>query len=231
MSRSRCSGCFPRFQENQLAHMELGGCMFTREDEICRDLSIDFEKAITPCVTSWAEKVLAVADALSDEVDDDVAKESTAEQTECCICYEMIGEKNNCVTECGHKFCFKCLMTAMARKNSCPCCRAPLTDVPNQEEEDEEDDDDEYDDDESDDEDEYVMDELAPVETIVERLEKNGFTMLDLVSIILHRRSKIDSKYTEEFIEELTEKFDEIQIDADNEADEQRGFAAEDTRA
>jgi hypothetical protein len=33
----------------------------------------------------------------------------SAESVECCICYEIIGEKNNCVTECGPKFCFKCL--------------------------------------------------------------------------------------------------------------------------
>ena len=26
--RKRCSGCYPNFQPNQLAHMELGGCLY-----------------------------------------------------------------------------------------------------------------------------------------------------------------------------------------------------------
>jgi len=218
-----------------MAHMERGGCLYSCEDEICRDLSPAFEETISQSSsiheldidesqhkstsTSTVKIVPMVA-----------ASELVDGQTECCICYETIGEKNNCVTECGHRFCFKCLMMAMARNNSCPCCRAPLTDVPDQEED--VDDDEEYDEDESDDDDddEDESDEPAPVETIVERLEKQGFTMLDLVSIMLNRRSKIDVKYTEEYVEGLLQKFDNTQIDADNEADEQREFAAEDIR-
>ena len=51
-----------------------------------------------------------------------------ATENECVICFENIGEKNNCVTECGHKFCLKCLVTSIAHKNACPCCRAQLID-------------------------------------------------------------------------------------------------------
>ena len=44
----------------------------------------------------------------------------------CPICLDKIGEKNNCITECGHKFCLKCLSIALQGKNTCPMCRAEL---------------------------------------------------------------------------------------------------------
>lgn len=59
------------------------------------------------------------------------------EIVECCICYETIGDKNNCVTPCGHKFCFVCLTKALTTNNTCPCCREVLVEA-------EKDDDSEY---------------------------------------------------------------------------------------
>jgi len=53
----------------------------------------------------------------------------TLELVECCICYETIGDKNNCVTPCGHKFCFVCLTKSLANNNTCPCCREVLVEV------------------------------------------------------------------------------------------------------
>ena len=53
----------------------------------------------------------------------------TVELVECCICYETIGDKNNCVTPCGHKFCFVCLTKSLANNNTCPCCRQVLVEV------------------------------------------------------------------------------------------------------
>jgi len=44
----------------------------------------------------------------------------------CPICLDEIGEKNNCVTECGHKFCLKCLSIALQGNNTCPMCRDEL---------------------------------------------------------------------------------------------------------
>ena len=44
----------------------------------------------------------------------------------CPICLDKIGEKNNCITECGHKFCLKCLSIALQGKNTCPMCRNKL---------------------------------------------------------------------------------------------------------
>ena len=48
------------------------------------------------------------------------------EDNACPICLDEIGEKNNCITECGHKFCLKCLSTALREKNTCPMCRKKL---------------------------------------------------------------------------------------------------------
>lgn len=48
---------------------------------------------------------------------------------ECCICYEMIdANKNNCITPCGHSFCFVCIVKSMQVRNTCPCCRQPFWD-------------------------------------------------------------------------------------------------------
>ena len=149
----------------------------------------------------------------------------STEHRECCICFEEIGNVNNCTTECGHAFCFKCLATAMYHKNSCPCCRSKLVDVPDEEEEDEEGSDYEDDDDEADDEEE------GHVEDVVERLEKNGITMIDVVSMLLNRYSKKDAKYTEEHIMNINVMFDQITVDIDDEHTEQKQFAAEDHRA
>lgn len=231
---SRCYGCFPHYQENQMAHMGPGGCLY------CEDVESDISTSSSlhelsgsdsePVELSWAQRVLKTIDendaTSTTENIPSPALTSDDIDKECCICYETIGDKNNCVTECGHKFCFKCLATAMTRNNACPCCRAPLVDVP------EEDEDEEYEDDEEDsDYDEGDEEDEAPIEVIVERLKKHGFKMIDVVSLFLCRFSKIDPKYTEWHVNELTQKFDEIQVTADTEVMEQRLFAAEDIRA
>jgi len=143
---------------------------------------------------------------------------------ECCICFEEIGAVNNCTTECGHTFCFKCLATAMYHKNSCPCCRSKLVDVPDDEEEESE-----YDESDDEDDDEEEEDE-GHVEDIVERLEKNGMTMIDVVSMLLNRYSKKDVKYTEEHIMEVNLAFDQIANEVDAEHTERLIFAKEDVR-
>jgi len=147
-------------------------------------------------------------------------------EKECCICYEEIGQTNNCVTGCGHSFCFKCLALAMARKNSCPCCRAKLIDIPDE-------DDDEVDEDyeESVDEEEDDIDDEGHVEDIVDRLEKEGMTMIDVVSMLLNRYSKRDAKYTDEHIGHINRRFDQLAAEVDMEFIEQQQFEAEDTRS
>lgn len=41
----------------------------------------------------------------------------------CVICYEDVELKNVETTECGHKFCKKCLTKWKKTKNTCPMCR------------------------------------------------------------------------------------------------------------
>jgi hypothetical protein len=99
---------------------------------------------------------------------------------ECCICYDTINtEKNNCVTECGHQFCFKCLATSMVHNGcTCPCCRSPLVEVSSDdgEEDDEDDEDGEDDEDDENDEVEYHdNDEVeCDIEELTRRLKANG---------------------------------------------------------
>jgi len=145
---------------------------------------------------------------------------------ECCICFEEIGKINNCVTECGHTFCFKCMAMSMYHKNACPCCRSKLVDIPEEEESDGEYEE-SYDEGEDDDE---IDDDEGAVEDIMDRLEKNGITMLDVVSMLINRYSKRDITYTDEHITTLNTKFDQLVTDVDNEYTERQLFAAEDNR-
>jgi hypothetical protein len=49
----------------------------------------------------------------------------------CPICYEDVGEKNSCVTECGHKFCMTCMAKNLQVSAKCPLCRSNIIpDVP-----------------------------------------------------------------------------------------------------
>jgi hypothetical protein len=58
------------------------------------------------------------------------------EPIECCICMDAINfATNNCVTPCGHTFCFQCLAKALEQNNTCPCCRAVLMAEPEEEDE------------------------------------------------------------------------------------------------
>jgi hypothetical protein len=55
---------------------------------------------------------------------------STSTSLECCICYETIDSyRNNCITPCGHSFCFICIAKSMQVRNTCPCCRQPFYEV------------------------------------------------------------------------------------------------------
>jgi hypothetical protein len=157
-----------------------------------------------------------------------IIKMSAFTEKECCICYELIGQTNNCVTGCGHAFCFKCLALAMAHKNACPCCRAKLIDVPDEDEDEEADRD--YEEDDEEDEEEDDIDEEGHVEDIVDRLEKEGLTMTDVVSMLLNRYSKRDAKYTDDHIGHINQRFDELAAEVDMEHIEQQQFAAEDRR-
>ena len=121
----------------------------------------------------------------------------STETIECCICFEAIGEKNNCVTPCGHKFCFVCLTKALTNNNTCPCCREVLIEMPEDEEDDESEyaeSEDEGSDDGSDEEDDgltlHDMEELSVedfndnAELVYERMIKKGITTKEIMQML-----------------------------------------------
>jgi hypothetical protein len=55
----------------------------------------------------------------------------TTQDKMCPVCLGDIGEKDSCVTECGHSFCLKCILRASQENTACPLCRNVLvTDPP-----------------------------------------------------------------------------------------------------
>lgn len=146
-------------------------------------------------------------------------------EKECSICYEEVGEKNNCVTDCGHQFCFKCIVTALQHNNTCPCCRTTLVEV-----KEEEDNESEYDDEDDDDEEVVENDNDAEVEDIVVRLQERGVTMLDVVSLLIGRYSKTRETdiEIEERIETLHNRVWDVIVEADDETIEQNRMHNED---
>lgn len=117
----------------------------------------------------------------------------TTEQIECCICYETIGDKNNCVTPCGHKFCFVCLTKALVNNNTCPCCREVLVE---QEDDDESEYETEDSDGDSDDESDFPrenwinfqdvsLEDINDIEeTVYDKMIKGGITKTEIVRLL-----------------------------------------------
>ena len=121
---------------------------------------------------------------------------------------------------------------AMAHKNACPCCRAKLIDVGD------DDDDDEQpagaarggSAEEADNDGGSDLDDEGDVEDIVARLEREGLTLLDVVSMLLNRYSRRDEKYTNEHIGHINRRFDQLAAEVDMEHIEAQHFAREDHR-
>jgi len=211
--------------------MNRGGCLYG-EDGMgeCEE-----ENAELFCLPVNLEPVFD-ASVKSDSSSNYSEFESSSVGVECCICYETIGKTNNCVTECGHAFCFKCLMSAMTYNAVCPYCRADLVDKQQEEEDEEaEDDNSEYMSDEEDDEDdeneENIRVDKGNMEEVVARLVGKGITMLDVVSVLFNTYSKTDDKYTIGYIDNLTAELDIVNMDVHNETDEMENMAMEDIRA
>lgn len=152
----------------------------------------------------------------------------------CTICYETLGERNCCTTECGHKFCFKCIATAMQYNNSCPYCRTALIDE-------QVDDDDNENNDEngyitelgSEDEPEGSEDEPEPeaeVEDVVKRLQDKGVTMVDVLSLLIGRYSKNrdNNLNNDEQFESLHHLIWDIIVQVDDECVERNEMMKED---
>jgi hypothetical protein len=140
---SKCAGCAPSYNFCQFAHMGVGGCQECYDDtyknesfktskymaginEYINESLNEYLKNIreSSCLDSNIENIENVVE----KNVENVVENEVIETIECSICYETIGDKNCCVTECGHKFCLKCLLVAMDRNNTCPMCRHVLKD-------------------------------------------------------------------------------------------------------
>ena len=153
-----------------------------------------------------------------------------SENKECSICYEEIGATNCCTTSCGHQFCFKCIATAIQYKNTCPCCRTSLVEVP-EDTTDYEDDNDNENMDEEEDETEDEEEE-AEVEDIVKRLEQKGVTMLEVVSLLIGRYSKnLENNTEQEPTAILHNRIWDVIVEADDEVLEQNNMMNEEIKS
>ena len=142
----------------------------------------------------------------------------TIEQIECCICYETIGDKNNCVTPCGHKFCFVCLTKALVNNNTCPCCREVLVE---QEDDDESEYEPEDSDGESDDENDLPREDSINIqdvsledvndnaETMYDKMIKGGITKTEIIRLLTsyYLGHRIEYEGTEEIDDKIEELF------------------------
>ena len=130
---------------------------------------------------------------------------------ECVICYEPLSvTKNVCITECGHEFCFSCMMKHVQRNNGCPCCRATIIDKIDSDMDDSVGD---YEDDDITIEEDSVLDEDEPeyeIEALVSLFEISGYGLKDALSLLMNRFSKTDPKYTKTYIKQLEEDFEDI---------------------
>jgi hypothetical protein len=155
---------------------------------------------------------------------------------ECVICYESLNAaKNFCVTECGHEFCFSCMMKHVQRNNGCPMCRTTIIeDVEDSDSEDDE----EYETDESGSDDESVdsiengedLENEYPIEQLEAAFVAKGYGLKDALSLLMYKFSKTDEKYTKAYIKQLEEDIDEMNEELQNECDEREDMGQEDTR-
>jgi len=142
---------------------------------------------------------------------------------ECPICYEFIGEKNSCTTECGHSFCFKCALKAYNMNGACPCCRSELCEKDNTDEPDESD----IESEDSDNETETDESRYANIDHVIERFESRDWTLKDAL-ILLTGRFILSEKYTHEKVDKLYEEFNNMIVEMDNETIENTIFGFED---
>lgn len=136
---STCSGCSPSYNFCQFAHMGVGGCQecydTTYKNESFKtskymsEINQYINESLNEYLKNIRESVRVDSNVENIEtIIEAVVEAVVPESNECSICYETMGDKNCCVTECGHKFCLKCLLLAMDRTNTCPMCRHVLKD-------------------------------------------------------------------------------------------------------
>lgn len=159
----------------------------------------------------------------------------TVENRSCVICFEELSTKKNfCVTECGHEFCFSCMMKHMQRNNGCPLCRQQIIeetfDSDSETEYTEYDEEDDVTIEDAETEEEEAETEY-PIENLVAAFEAKGYGLKDALSMLMYRYSKTDEKYTKTYIKQLEDEFEDMNDDLQKEFDEQVSMGEEDVRA
>ena len=150
---------------------------------------------------------------------------------ECVICYESLSStKNMCITECGHEFCFGCMMKHVQRNNGCPCCRATLIeDIVDSESE--EGDEDEYEEESGSEEDEEEdRDEEYSIEDLEAAFVAKGYGLKDALSLLMGIFSKTDAKYTKAYIKQLEDDIEDLNEELQSECTERADMGEEDIR-
>ena len=123
------------------------------------------------------------------------------EPIDCPICLDVIGDTNNIITECGHKFHASCIMINIVSNGfNCPCCRFVMAKNHKQDEDDESTiDDDEYDDESSttstdlDDEEPFSEDSLRGLRLLTNLLEGIENDQQDIVAEYQYNEQQVSS--------------------------------------
>ena len=158
---------------------------------------------------------------------------ANAEEKECVICYEVLSKsKNYCVTECGHEFCFACMMKHVQRNDGCPVCRAVVIEGVEDSDDDESESSEINSEDFGSDEDSEEGDEEEEAEYAIEELEAafvaKGYGLKDALSLLMYKFSKTDEKYTKAYIKQLEEDIDEMSEELQKECEERVKMGSED---
>ena len=146
---------------------------------------------------------------------------------ECCICFEVIGNINNCTTQCGHSFCFECISKSLTKKNTCPICRHKLV-----EDETIVNDNDymDYEDTDDDESEEVKIQESIMNKEITDRFLREGYNLYDIMSLSTCKYNRQTGNITDDDIDVMLDKLDNIIENVENENKEQQLFQLEDFR-
>ena len=233
-NNTSCTGCLYS-QPNQLAHMKQGGCLFeedvweTDSDTSEADASDSYESFIerwaTEIQTAALEEGVGFSDDESEFSPEQEEEEPKKEEKpplfkapielgECPICYEELKMIDFTVTKCGHTFHSSCVFQALANNLDCPMCRCQLLVVQDEDQEGEGDsqDEEEEEEEEEEQEDEEEEDSRPTMEQLATKLQNMGYTPVDLLTLFMGDLLKRQdaTRQTEEFLDTLNEKIDDI---------------------
>lgn len=162
-----------------------------------------------------------------------VAESAKDTDKECIICYESLSRtRNMCITECGHEFCFSCMMKHVQRNNGCPICRSTFfEEIDDDADSDNEDEYSEVSGSErdSDNEDEDLADDEYSIEQFETAFVAKGYGLKDALSMLMYKFSKTDEKYNKTYINQLEKDIDDINDDLQREFEERCDMEEEDT--